>query len=71
MTTTMRMSHVPSSPTTDGAELQWAAIEIASLLRQSEPGSVVGAVLQQTLRELSSLKSSTGTVVGPFRMKAA
>lgn len=52
-------------------ELRWAAEEIAALVRQTEPGSVVCTVLQQTLRELTSLKRSLeGRVPEPIRVAA-
>jgi hypothetical protein len=61
-----------SVPTIDHVEVTWAADEVAAILRQTDPDSVVGTVLEQTLRELTSLKlSAEATVVGPFRMKAA
>jgi hypothetical protein len=66
------INRTPQSPTINRAEVAWAANEIVTILRQTDPDSIVGAVLEQTLNELNSLKSSTeSTVVGPFRMKAA
>lgn len=63
---------VPTTPTIDIQEVKWAAEEVAALLQQVSANSVVGMVLTQTLRELASLKqSAAGTVVGPFRVKAA
>lgn len=63
---------VPSAPAIDATEVRWAADEVAALLRRAAPDSVVGMVLQQTLRELASLKqSAAGQVIGPFRAKAA
>jgi flagella basal body P-ring formation protein FlgA len=60
-----------TTPSIDAADVQRAANEVSAILRKTSPDSVVGAVLQQTLRELKSLKQSAeGTVVGPFRMKA-
>lgn len=65
-------SPTPSAPAIDGAEVAWATAEIAALVRQADPQSVVGAVLKQTLRELCSLKPmQQPTVIGPFRMKTA
>lgn len=62
----------PASPVIDAAEIAWATAELAALVRQADPQSVVGAVLKQTLRELYSLvPTSSGTVIGPFRMKTA
>jgi flagella basal body P-ring formation protein FlgA len=61
----------PAAPAIDAAEVKWAAEEVAALLQQVAPNSVVGMVLTQTLRELASLRQSAGTVVGPFRLKAA
>jgi hypothetical protein len=73
MTTTK--SRTPASPaatTIDASEVAWAAAEIATLLRRANADTVVGMVLQQTLRELNSLKQSAdASVVGPFRLKAA
>ena len=62
----------PSAPAIDGAEVAWATAEIAALVRQADPQSVVGAVLKQTLRELCSLRPmQEPTVIGPFRLKTA
>lgn len=73
MTTTKpRLSASPAAPSIDASEVQWAATQLAALIRQTGPDSVVGAVLQQTLRELNSLKQSAeAAVVGPVRLKAA
>ena len=63
---------VPAAPPIDAAEVNWAAGELAALLRRAAPDSAVEAVLHQALRELDSLKASAvGQVVGPFRVKAA
>jgi hypothetical protein len=61
----------PSAPAIDAAEVRWAAAEVAALLRQTPPDSVVGMVLTHTLRELASLRQSAAEVIGPFRVKAA
>lgn len=72
MTTKTRATTSPAVPTIDASEVQWAATEMAALIRQAAPDSVVEMVLQQALRELNSLKPSTpATVVGPLRLKAA
>jgi hypothetical protein len=61
-----------SQPSIDTDEVTWAAEEVAALLQQVAANSVVGMVLTHTLRELASLKqSAAGTVIGPFRVKAA
>ncbi|QEL13841.1 hypothetical protein [Limnoglobus roseus] len=71
-TTKSRLPVSPALPAIDASELRWAATEVATLIRQASPDSVVATVLQQTLRELNSLKpSADATVVGPFRLKAA
>ena len=70
----MMMSHrsAADAPALDARELRWAAQEVAALMRQAHPGSVVCTVLQQTLRELTSLKKSAeGTVYGPMRTNFA
>lgn len=62
----------PAAPAIDATEVAWATAEIAALVRQADPQSVVGAVLKQTLRELCSLKpAQQPTVLGPFRLKTA
>lgn len=73
MTTTKpRLTVSPSTPNIDASEVQWAATQLAALIRQTGPDSVVGTVLQQTLRELNSLKQSAeASVIGPVRLKAA
>ena len=60
----------PSAPSFDTNEVRWAAAELTSLLRQTEPGSPVEAVLTQAVRELTSLTAAPGQVVGPFRVAA-
>ena len=69
----MTMTRMHSdSPALDARELRWAAEEVAALIRQSEPGSVVSTLLQQTLRELTSLKhSAEGAFYGPIRTGVA
>jgi hypothetical protein len=65
-------SPVPSEPRIDAAEVRWAAAELAALLRQTSPDSPVEAVLRQAARELASLTPAAGgTVIGPFRVRAA
>lgn len=72
MLTLNSASTLPASPTIDAAELRWAVESIAQLVRQTEPDSIVGAVLAQTMRELTSLNpNAVSTVVGPFRLKIA
>ncbi|CAN5477193.1 hypothetical protein BH11PLA2_BH11PLA2_17110 [soil metagenome] len=72
MTMTDTPTYVNESPNLNTVELRWAAEEVATLMRQVEPGSVVAAVLQQTLRELASLKQSAeAMVLGPIRTKRA
>ena len=73
MTTTKpRTPASPDTTTIDAREVAWAAAEVAALLRRANADTVVGTVLQQTLRELNSLKQSAeASVVGPFRLKAA
>jgi hypothetical protein len=72
MTTQTRPPIAPASPIIDSAEIAWATAELAALVRQADPESVVGAVLKQTLRELYSLVPTTdSTVVGPIRFKTA
>jgi hypothetical protein len=66
------VTRTPPAPTINRAEVTWAADEVTAILRQTDPDSIVGAVLEQALSELNSLKTSTeSTVVGPFRLKAA
>jgi hypothetical protein len=61
-----------STPSIDTREVQWAADEIAALLRHVSDDSVVDKVLRQALLQLVSLKQSAQPdVIGPFRMKAA
>jgi hypothetical protein len=56
----------------DAREIRWAAEEIAALVRQTAPGSIVCTVLQQTLLELTSLKRSLeGLYCDAMRMNAA
>jgi hypothetical protein len=72
MLTQSRPSVAPTSPIIDSAEVAWATAELAALVRQADPESVVGAVLKQTLRELYSLvPTADSTVIGPIRLKAA
>lgn len=72
MTTQTRLPVAPMSPVIDTAEIAWATAELAALVRQADPESVVGAVLKQTLRELYSLvPKSDATVLGPYRLKTA
>ena len=72
MQTQARPSVAPSSPVIDSAEVAWATSEIAALVRQADPESVVGAVLKQTLRELYSLVPTVdSTVIGPIHLKTA
>lgn len=72
MTTSTRPSVSPTAPVIDSAEVAWATAELAALVRQSDPESVVGAILQQTLRELYSLvPNGEAKVIGPFRLKPA
>lgn len=52
------MSRTADTIQLDIRELAWAAREIAALLRQTEPGSVVSVVLGQAFRELTSLRES-------------
>jgi hypothetical protein len=66
-----RPSPAVPAPAIDPDEVKWAAEEVAAVLQQVAPHSVVGMVLTQTLRELASLRQSAGQVVGPFRVKAA
>lgn len=69
MQTTFR---TPSNdaPALDARELRWAVEEVASLLRQTDHGSVVGVILQQTLRELTSLKQSAeGSIIRDYRSR--
>jgi hypothetical protein len=61
-----------AAPNIDTREVQWAADEIAALLRHVSDDSVVDKVLRQTLLQLVSLKQSAqAEVIGPFRLKAA
>ncbi len=72
MTIQSRPTSAPSSPIIDASEVAWATAELAALVRQADPESVVGAVLKQTLRELYSLvPAGQGTVIGPIRMRTA
>ena len=60
------------APALDAKELRFAAQEVAALLRQVEPGSVVASVLTQTLRELKSLRESADQgVIAQYRTRAA
>ena len=67
----MTTTQSPSATMIDANEVRWAAEAVAQILRKAEPDSVVGAILQQTLRELSSLNPTAATVIGPFRMRIA
>jgi hypothetical protein len=58
------------APALDPRELRWAAEEVAALIRQTDHGSVVGTLLQQTLRELTSLKQSAeGSIIRDYRTR--
>jgi hypothetical protein len=60
------------APNLNVVELRWAAEEVAALLQHVEPGSAVAAVLQQSVRELASLKQSAeAMVLGPIRLRRA
>ena len=62
---------VPEVPSIDASEAQWAAQELAAMIRKLGDDSPVSLVLRQARRELASLsQSATGTVVGPFRVAA-
>jgi hypothetical protein len=73
MTGTGTMPHGEfDSPNLNVVELRWAAEEVAALLQHVEPSSAVAAVLQQTVRELASLKQSAeAMVLGPIRLRRA
>ncbi|MFO0849356.1 MAG: hypothetical protein U0871_12500 [Gemmataceae bacterium] len=61
------------SPSIDPAEARWAADELAALIRQAGPESVVGLVLKQAQRELRSLVGAAepAQLVGPVRLRVA
>jgi hypothetical protein len=68
------MTTIPTAerPAINAVEVHWAADEVAELIRRVPAESVVGKVLARAHLELSSLKQSAGgTVVGPFRLRAA
>jgi hypothetical protein len=54
----------------DAKELRWASEELATLIRQTEPGSVVSTILTQALRELKSLKAhAEGSIIDQYRTR--
>lgn len=62
----------PQSPTIDAREARWAAEQLDVLIAQFGGDSVAGMILQQARRELASLvQSSSGEVLGPFRVRVA
>lgn len=62
---------IPESPSIDASEAQWAAQELAGMIRKLGDDSPVSMVLRQARRELASLtQSAGGVVVGPFRVAA-
>ena len=61
-----------SAPTIDAAEVRWAANELTALLRQMDPESPAGLVIQHARRELGSLvRSAEIAVVGSAKVKVA
>ncbi|MCU0706106.1 MAG: hypothetical protein MUF18_19255 [Fimbriiglobus sp.] len=63
------------APTIDPIEARWAAEAVGSLSRQLSADSIVGMVLAQAQRELSSLATSSAPsdadILGPVRVRVA
>jgi hypothetical protein len=61
-----------SEPSFDVRTIRRAAANVAEMIREFGPDSVVGHVLSQTLRELRSLEpcAATTTIIGPIRIAA-